>query len=54
MDMNPYKQDKGIIGIVAAFVCATVARTITTPMPRDTPPLSLAPTASPSTRQTQT
>merc|ERR1712124_151318 len=30
-DMNPYKQDKGIIGIVAAFVCATVARTITTP-----------------------
>ena len=31
MDMNPYKQDKGIIGIVAAFVCATVARTITTP-----------------------
>jgi len=31
MDMNPYKQDKGIVGIVAAFVCATVARTITTP-----------------------
>jgi len=31
MDMNPYKQDKGIIGIVAAFTCATVARTITTP-----------------------
>jgi len=31
MDMNPYKQDKGVIGIVAAFVCATVARTITTP-----------------------
>merc|ERR1711904_333655 len=31
MDMDPYKQDKGIIGIVAAFVCATVARTITTP-----------------------
>jgi solute carrier family 25 (adenine nucleotide translocator) protein 4/5/6/31 len=30
-DMNPYKQDKGMIGIVAAFVCATVARTITTP-----------------------
>jgi solute carrier family 25 (adenine nucleotide translocator) protein 4/5/6/31 len=31
MDMNPYKQDKGIVGIVAAFTCATVARTITTP-----------------------
>jgi len=31
MDMNPYKQDKGILGIVAAFTCATVARTITTP-----------------------
>jgi len=31
MDMNPYKQDKGVVGIVAAFVCATVARTITTP-----------------------
>jgi len=30
-DMNPYKTDKGMIGIVAAFVCATVARTITTP-----------------------
>jgi solute carrier family 25 (adenine nucleotide translocator) protein 4/5/6/31 len=30
-DMNPYKSDKGMIGIVAAFVCATVARTITTP-----------------------
>jgi solute carrier family 25 (adenine nucleotide translocator) protein 4/5/6/31 len=30
-DMNPYKADKGMIGIVAAFVCATVARTITTP-----------------------
>merc|ERR1712187_901413 len=31
MDMNPYKQDKGVVGIVAAFVCATVARTVTTP-----------------------
>jgi len=31
MDMNPYKQDKGMLGIVAAFTCATVARTITTP-----------------------
>merc|ERR1711988_1177894 len=31
MDANPYKQDKGMVGIVAAFVCATVARTITTP-----------------------
>merc|ERR1712159_611767 len=30
-DMNPYKSDKGMVGIVAAFVCATVARTITTP-----------------------
>merc|ERR1711988_1009374 len=30
-DMNPYKADKGVVGIVAAFVCATVARTITTP-----------------------
>merc|ERR1712007_356012 len=30
-DMNPYKSDKGMIGIVAAFLCATVARTITTP-----------------------
>jgi solute carrier family 25 (adenine nucleotide translocator) protein 4/5/6/31 len=30
-DMNPYKSDKGMLGIVAAFVCATVARTITTP-----------------------
>jgi solute carrier family 25 (adenine nucleotide translocator) protein 4/5/6/31 len=30
-DMNPYKTDKGMVGIVAAFVCATVARTITTP-----------------------
>merc|ERR1711998_794508 len=30
-DMNPYKADKGIVGIVAAFVSATVARTITTP-----------------------
>merc|ERR1719359_965607 len=30
-DMNPYKHDKGPIGIVAAFVAATVARTITTP-----------------------
>merc|ERR1711904_502722 len=30
-DMNPYKADKGMVGIVAAFVCATVARTITTP-----------------------
>merc|ERR1719405_303294 len=28
-DMNPYKSDKGMVGIVAAFVCATVARTIT-------------------------
>merc|ERR1712083_1259474 len=31
MDMNPYKQDKGVVGVVVAFVCATVARTITTP-----------------------
>jgi len=31
MDMNPYKQDKGMLGVVAAFTCATVARTITTP-----------------------
>merc|ERR1712080_12749 len=31
MDMNPYKADKGVLGIVAAFTCATVARTITTP-----------------------
>jgi len=31
MDMNPYKADKGMLGIVAAFTCATVARTITTP-----------------------
>jgi len=31
MDANPYKEDKGMVGIVAAFVCATVARTITTP-----------------------
>lgn len=31
MDANPYKEDKGILGIVAAFTCATVARTITTP-----------------------
>merc|ERR1711972_534519 len=31
MDMNPYKQDKGVLGVVAAFTCATVARTITTP-----------------------
>merc|ERR1711990_25151 len=30
-DMNPYKADKGPVGVVAAFVCATVARTITTP-----------------------
>merc|ERR1712178_16303 len=38
MDMNPYKQDKGMLGIVAAFTCATVARTITTPFnyPLDT------------------
>jgi solute carrier family 25 (adenine nucleotide translocator) protein 4/5/6/31 len=31
MDMNPYKQDKGMLGVVAAFTCATVARTATTP-----------------------
>merc|ERR1712146_211151 len=30
-DMNPYKADKGIVGVVAAFTAATVARTITTP-----------------------
>jgi len=30
-DMNPYKADKGPVGVVAAFVAATVARTITTP-----------------------
>merc|ERR1712176_1454885 len=29
-DMNPYKADKGPVGVVAAFVAATVARTITT------------------------
>ena len=23
-DMNPYKADKGMVGIVAAFVCATM------------------------------
>lgn len=31
MDANPYKSDKGMIGVIAAFTCATVARTITTP-----------------------
>eukprot|EP00929_Paragymnodinium_shiwhaense_P110156 TRINITY_DN768_c1_g1_i3.p2 TRINITY_DN768_c1_g1~~TRINITY_DN768_c1_g1_i3.p2 ORF type:complete len:303 (+),score=78.78 TRINITY_DN768_c1_g1_i3:87-995(+) len=31
MDANPYKEDKGMVGIVAAFTCATVARTVTTP-----------------------
>lgn len=31
MDMNPYKSDKGMIGVIAAFTCATVARTVTTP-----------------------
>jgi len=31
MGMNPLKEDKGMMGIVAAFVCATVARTVTTP-----------------------
>merc|ERR1712061_930859 len=31
MDMNPYKQDKGVVGVIAAFLCATVARTVTTP-----------------------
>lgn len=31
MDMNPYKKDKGVVGVVAAFTCATVARSITTP-----------------------
>jgi len=31
MDMNPYKEDKGVLGVVAAFTCATVARTVTTP-----------------------
>merc|ERR1712217_1009626 len=30
-DMNPYKKDKGPLGVVAAFIAATVARTITTP-----------------------
>jgi len=30
-DMNPYKEDKGPLGVVAAFTAATVARTITTP-----------------------
>jgi len=29
--MNPYKDDKGPVGVIAAFVCATVARTVTTP-----------------------
>lgn len=31
MDSNPYKDDKGMVGVIAAFFCATVARTITTP-----------------------
>merc|ERR1711959_480157 len=31
MDANPYKQDEGMLGIIAAFTCATVARTVTTP-----------------------
>merc|ERR1711933_37652 len=31
MDMNPYKADKGPLGVIAAFTCATVARTVTTP-----------------------
>merc|ERR1711918_60789 len=30
-DMNPYKQDKGVVGIVASFIAASAARTITTP-----------------------
>merc|ERR1712203_64575 len=30
-DMNPYKKDKGPLGVIAAFIAATVARTITTP-----------------------
>merc|ERR1719263_2724647 len=30
-DMNPYKKDKGMMGVVAAFTAATVARSITTP-----------------------
>jgi len=30
-DMNPYKKDKGMLGIVASFIAASVARTITTP-----------------------
>jgi solute carrier family 25 (adenine nucleotide translocator) protein 4/5/6/31 len=30
-DMNPYKADKGPLGVVAAFTAATIARTITTP-----------------------
>merc|ERR1719506_3437162 len=30
-DMNPYKKDKGVVGIVASFIAASVARTITTP-----------------------
>merc|ERR1719335_924909 len=29
--MNPFKEDKGIVGIIAAFVSATIARTVTTP-----------------------
>jgi len=31
MDMNPYKEDRGMVGIVAAFLSATIARTIITP-----------------------
>eukprot|EP00178_Gracilaria_changii_P023472 TRINITY_DN71002_c0_g1_i1.p1 TRINITY_DN71002_c0_g1~~TRINITY_DN71002_c0_g1_i1.p1 ORF type:complete len:315 (-),score=34.85 TRINITY_DN71002_c0_g1_i1:113-1057(-) len=31
MDSNPWKHDKGMLGIVATFMCATIARTITTP-----------------------
>jgi len=31
MGMNPLKDDTGVKGIVAAFVCAFVARTVTTP-----------------------
>eukprot|EP01005_Ploeotia_sp_CARIB1_P000858 NODE_215_length_1156_cov_596.018465_g210_i0.p1 GENE.NODE_215_length_1156_cov_596.018465_g210_i0~~NODE_215_length_1156_cov_596.018465_g210_i0.p1 ORF type:complete len:303 (+),score=67.05 NODE_215_length_1156_cov_596.018465_g210_i0:56-964(+) len=31
MQSNPWKNDKGIVGIIATFLVATVARTITTP-----------------------
>jgi Mitochondrial carrier protein len=30
-DMNPYKNDKGVIGAVSAFVAVTLARTVVMP-----------------------